>query len=255
VPADGGPAGVPRVDGFVAAFVGDAGRFGTLELGQFLPLGPIDPATRLPISEGGPVTFEEVIPLGPLGAFPDDTRRFWPYSAHEFCFLEIARVGDTIQVVQPKPGTRPHTLDAWLNPLWSEAHPGENLHPILRYLLAHVAMDANLRMIADGHVPYRSLLSEVFTRAAGMNWSVQACYDAECDFASDMLPFLQDLNGRFPVQGCAALSWLAGYAPSQGLGPVQNLVRETHASLFEKLRKEPPHSTATRSRNKAQSKS
>jgi hypothetical protein len=199
-----------------------------------------------------------VIPLGALGAFPDDRRRFCPYSDNAFCFLEIARVGDSIQIVQPDSGAetpRPRTLDAWLNPLWSEAHPGEKLHPIHRYLLAYVGMEADLRMVAEGHVPYRSLLWEVFNRAAGMNWTVQACYRPECHCVSDLLAYLQDLNGRFPVQQCDALSYLAGYVPSRGLGPVQQLVREVHRFLLEKLRKELPRSATTPSRNRAQSKS
>jgi hypothetical protein len=43
-------------------------------------------------------------------------------------------VGGIIQLIQPTRGTRPRQLDAWPDPLWREAHPGEKRHPTLRYL-------------------------------------------------------------------------------------------------------------------------
>jgi hypothetical protein len=235
------------VDGFVAAFVGDEASFGALLLESFLPLGPIDPATGVPIPRnGGPGTFEEIVPVGPFGLFAEDRQRVSPDSGDQsgdsFSFLEIATVDGVIQVVEPEPGTRPGQLEAWLDPLWREAHPGERRHPIVRYLFAHVAMNADGSMVAADHVPYGLFLSEIFKRATAKEWKLRAGPCGGGGFAGDMEAYFEDLNGRLPLGYCDALYSLTLYAASYGLEEVQRLVREAYDFVLWKVRNEPPHS-------------
>jgi hypothetical protein len=100
-------------------------------------------------------------------------------------------------------------------------------------------MEADGQPVAEGHVPYPSLFSEIFDKATDKDWPMQTCYGEDCHFVSDMLAYLEELNGRFPVHECGALSYIAALS---GLGPVQELVRECHDFLREKFRDEPPHS-------------
>jgi hypothetical protein len=102
-------------------------------------------------------------------------------------------------------------------------------------------------MVAEDHVPYRPLLSEIFKRAAAKEWTMQTCCGENKHFVSDMLAYLEDLNGRFPLELGEVLRCLAGYAPSYGLEEVQELVRLVHDSLLEKVPGEPPHSDAATS--------
>jgi hypothetical protein len=192
--------------------VGDKEGFGSRLLESLLPLGPIDPTTPVP----GPVkmTFAEMIPLGPVGLFADDLPRFWAQPANEFrfdvSFLEIATVGQTVQVVQPKE-PRSGDLGTWLDPLWSRGHLGHTEHPILR------AIDPGAGPVGESHVPWRSLFRNVSSKAVTENWRWAACPDHEYHFVREWPDFLDGLNGRYRIDQQGFLLRRAGYARLQGM--------------------------------------
>jgi hypothetical protein len=199
----------PGATGFFAEFVGDKRSFGSRLLESFLPLGPIDPTTPVPGPEA--MTFAEMIPVGPLGLFPDDKRRVWRQRG----FLEIATVGNTVQVVQPQE-PRPGELGPWLNPLWSREHPDGTRHPINRSILPDPVVVIR--------VPWKSLFWEVESMAAAKKWTVKYCLDDKYHIARQLLEYLEGLNGRFPCVFDRSLCRVTAYAHSRGIEPVKDLI-------------------------------
>jgi hypothetical protein len=214
------------VNGFFADFVGDKEGFGTRLLESLLPLGPIDPTTPVPGQE--PTTFREMVVVGPVGLFADDMRRFSGQTDRQirfdFPFLEIATVGQTVQVVQPQE-PRPDDLSAWLDPLWSGEHPDETRHPIMRSIKPDPVVELR--------VPWFPVCSKVYDMASVRQWRYQICPDDEYHIVEEMQAYLENLNGPFPCYLVQSLLHMAGYARWHGMEVAKDLIQQAYLVVRE----------------------
>jgi hypothetical protein len=218
--------------GYDAAFVGDADKFGALQLNEFFPLGAIPQSTRAPHSSEPNMTFAQVIPCGVMGEFFDDMANFYDPDEEEAGFkarfVEIAMVEGRIAVVKPRE-PRPERLDEWL---------GAG-HPIMRHISFHSALEGQADDTGEGDnfVPWPDLWFEFESLVHAKGWK---CRNGTRKI-EDLLPifgaYLEELNGCFlPVWAFEFMCPMAAYARAQEEQDVKDLIKLAHDNLVDKFR-------------------